>query len=141
MPAAPVTVQATGAAGIYADAHPGLTLRLGVTVDLNVFEIIKVHASGELRLNTTSVDRSPGGVLIGAKSFRLALTGQIKILEVIRFSASFLIQVGGGNVTVGSEMCIRDRPRLANLKPNRRALTSAEKATPNAYCMMPDSTG
>ena len=71
----PITVQATGAAGIYTDANPGLVLRLGVSLDVNLFEIIKINASGELRLNTTNVDRSPGGVTIGAKSFRLQLTG------------------------------------------------------------------
>ena len=76
-------------------------LRLAVSLDVNIFEIIKINASGELQLNTTNVDRSPGGVRIGAKSFLLALSGDVKILEVIKLHASFLIQVGGGPVTVG----------------------------------------
>ena len=62
----PFSLQATGGAGIYADgAHPGIVLRLAVSLDVNLFEIIKINASGELQLNTTDIDRAPGGVTIG----------------------------------------------------------------------------
>ena len=77
-------------------------LRLAVSIDVNVLEIIKISASGELRLNTTGIARNANGVTIGANSFRLSLNGSIKILEVISLSASFDLIVGGGPVTVGS---------------------------------------
>src|SRR5439155_27286388 len=39
---------------------------------------------------------------IGANSFRLSMSGEIHILEVIHLSASFDVVVGGGSVTLGS---------------------------------------
>ena len=101
----PIDVAASGFAGIYAgstEAHKGIVLRLAVSLDVNVLEIIKISASGELRLNTTNIARQANGVTIGANSFRLSLNGSIKILEVINLSASFDLIVGGGPVTVGS---------------------------------------
>jgi len=52
----PIDVAASGFAGIYNDANPGIVLRLAVSLDVNVLEIIKINASGELRLNTTNVE-------------------------------------------------------------------------------------
>ena len=101
----PIDVSASGFAGIYAgptETHKGIVLRLAVSLDVNVLEIIKIHASGELRLNTTNIDRNANGVIIGHNSFRLTLNGEIRILEVINLSASFDLIVGGGPVTVGS---------------------------------------
>ena len=98
----PIDVAASGFAGIYTDTHPGIVLRLAVSLDVNVLDIIKISASGELRLNTTDIARNANGVSIGADSFRLSLNGSIKILDVINLSASFDLIVGGGNVTVGS---------------------------------------
>ena len=47
--------------------------------------------------------RSSGGVVIGEKSFRLDLTGELQLLYVIKMNAHFFIQVGGNkNVTVGT---------------------------------------
>ena len=101
----PIDVAASGFAGIYAgatEAHKGIVLRLAVSLNVNVLDIIKINASGELRLNTTNIARNANGVTIGANSFRLSLNGSINILEVIRLSASFDLIVGGGTVTVGS---------------------------------------
>ena len=50
----PITVEATGFAGVYAD---GLVLCLAVSLDVNLLEIIKIKAGGELRLNTTQRPR------------------------------------------------------------------------------------
>ena len=62
----PFSLQATGGAGIYADgAHSGIALRLGVSLDVNLFEIVKLNATGELQLNTSDIARAPGGVSIG----------------------------------------------------------------------------
>ena len=97
----PFTVQASGGAGIYNDLNPGLVLRLGVQLDVNIFEIFKIEAGGELQLNTTHLDRTLGGVTIGQRSFRLALDGEINILDVVTVQASFFIQVGGGPTDVG----------------------------------------
>ena len=113
----PIDVAASGFAGIYAgatEAHKGIVLRLAVSIDVNVLEIIKISASGELRLNTTNIARNANGVTIGANSFRLSLNGSIKILEVINLSASFDLIVGGGPVTV------RLGRSAAQLHPRRR---------------------
>jgi len=101
----PIDVSASGFAGIYGgatEAHKGIVLQLAVSLDVNVLDIIKIHASGELRLNTTNIDRPANGVTIGHNSFRLSLNGSIRILEVINLSATFDLIVGGGNVTVGT---------------------------------------
>ena len=67
----PVTVKATGFAGIYAPnasgQNGGMVLRLAVSLDLNVLEIVKIKGSGELRLNTSNIDRDAGGVMVGAQ--------------------------------------------------------------------------
>ncbi|MEP7335688.1 MAG: hypothetical protein ABI717_07900, partial [Actinomycetota bacterium] len=101
----PIDVAASGFAGIYTGgsaANKGIVLRLAVSLNVNVLEIIKINASGELRLNTTGIARNANGVTIGARSFRLSLNGSLRILEVIKFDASFDLIVGGGEVTVGS---------------------------------------
>ena len=81
--------------------HGGIVLRLAISLDLNVIEIIKIKGSGELRLNTTDITRNAGGVNIGARSFRIQVTGELRLLEVIKMNASFTLQVGGGPVNVG----------------------------------------
>ena len=100
----PINVAAVGFAGIYGAAsepHKAIVLRLAVSIDVNVLDIIKINASGELRLNTTGIARNANGVSIGADSFRLSLSGSIRILEVIKLNASFDLVVGGGSVTLG----------------------------------------
>ncbi|HET6548786.1 MAG TPA: calcium-binding protein, partial [Solirubrobacter sp.] len=94
----PITVKATGFAGVYGgedEANPGIVLRLDVSLDASVFDIIKIEAAGEFRLNTTDVNRDAGGVTIAHNSLTVALTGKLKLLEVISLDASFLLQVGG----------------------------------------------
>jgi hypothetical protein len=54
----PLTVAARGGAAIYTDSHPGLALLLDVSIDANMFEVIKIKASGKLQLNTSSVART-----------------------------------------------------------------------------------
>ena len=65
----PIALSAYGFAGVYADSNPGLVLRLGVSIDVNIFDVFKIDADGELQLNTTGIEREG----IGANSFRLAL--------------------------------------------------------------------
>jgi hypothetical protein len=80
------------------DEIRGFVLRLAVSLDVNIFEIFKIAAAGELQINTT------GSYVMGvpAESFRLELNGQIKILEVLTFDAGITIQVGAGTFNVGS---------------------------------------
>ncbi|MDX6411752.1 MAG: large repetitive protein, partial [Gaiellaceae bacterium] len=106
----PFSVKAEGFAGIYGGQYAGVVLRLAVAIDISIADIIKIDAKGELQLNTTGISRNAtrlvNGVMtsvpIGAKSFRLSLDGDLSILDVITFKAHFLVQIGGGNVTVGS---------------------------------------
>ena len=96
----PITVRATGFAGVYAD---GLVLYLDVALDVNLLEIVKMNASGKLRLNTTAAPKTiPGGISIDV-GFRLAMTGQLKVLEVITLQATFVMQVGGTGA--GVQVC------------------------------------
>ncbi|MGZ6715887.1 MAG: hypothetical protein ACXVFG_14140, partial [Gaiellaceae bacterium] len=97
----PIDVAARGFAGIYPD---GIALALAVSFDVNVLGIVHIAASGELELNTTHTTKSANGFSIPGKSFRLALEGDISVLEVLRFHATFMMQVGGEqNVTVGRD--------------------------------------
>ena len=96
----PITVRATGFAGVYAD---GLVLYLDVALDVNLLEIVKMKASGKLRLNTTAAPKTiPGGISIDV-GFRLAMTGELKVLEVITLQATFVMQVGGTGA--GVQVC------------------------------------
>ena len=52
----PFSLRATGFAGVYYDAHPGLVLRLAISIDISIADIIKITADGELQLNT--IDRA-----------------------------------------------------------------------------------
>ena len=73
--------------------RPGLALVLDV-LDANIFEVIKINASGKLQLNTTSVARTLAGITMNGDSFLIALSGEVKFLEVLKFSASFVLEVG-----------------------------------------------
>src|SRR6185295_10481672 len=87
----PLVVDARGGAAIYND---GMALVLDVTVEANLFEVIKISASGKLELNTSHRTRTLAGVTMPASSFVLELTGQVKFLEVLKFDASFKLEVG-----------------------------------------------
>ena len=87
----PLEVSAKGGAGIYSD---GLALLLDVSIDVNMFEIIKIKAAGKLQLNTCNVSRTLAGVSINANSFTIALSGSVTFLEVLKLEASFLLAVG-----------------------------------------------
>ena len=90
----PLTVAARGGAAIYTDSNPGLALLLDVEVNANIFEVIKIKASGKLQLNTSSAARTLAGVTMNPNSFLLALLGEVKFLEVLKFQAGFLLEVG-----------------------------------------------
>jgi len=90
----PLSVEARGGAAIYMDSHPGMALVLDVQVNANILEIIKIKASGKLELNTSNTARTLAGVHMNAQSFVLALSGEVRFLEVIKFDASFLLEVG-----------------------------------------------
>src|SRR6185295_5737444 len=90
----PLSVEARGGAAIYTDTHPGMALVLDVDVQANIVEVIKIKASGKLELNTSGAVRTLAGVTMNAQSFVLALSGEVKFLEVIKFNASFLLAVG-----------------------------------------------
>ena len=95
----PITVQASGFAGIYAgaqEANKGMVLRLNVSIDVELFDgILTVQAAGEFQLNTTAIARDAGGVTVAANSLRVKLTGKLELLKVISLDAEFLLQVGG----------------------------------------------
>ena len=55
----PIDVAAKGGAGIYSDSNPGIALVLDVSLDVNIFEIIKIKASGKLQINTTGTCTGP----------------------------------------------------------------------------------
>src|SRR5437879_1898440 len=76
------------------DSHPGMALVLDVQVNADILEIIKIKASGKLELNTSNTARTLAGVHMNAQSFVLALSGEVRFLEVIKFDASFLLEVG-----------------------------------------------
>ena len=59
-----------------------------------MFEVIKIKASGKLQLNTSSVARTLAGITMQGGSFLIALTGDVKFLEVLKFNASFVLEVG-----------------------------------------------
>ena len=117
----PFTVQATGVAGIYTDAHPGLVLRLA---RLARRQRLRHHQDQRQRRAAAEHDRHRPQPRRRARSARSRsgsqLTGEIKILEVIKLNASFLIQVGGGQVTVGRGDTLRDvQPRTERLGDRR----------------------
>ncbi len=97
----PLNVSGTGFAGIYNDSSPGLALDLSVSLDFDILGgIFHISASGSLEINTTNQTRGYNNVMIPANIFRLMLSGQVDILAVLHFNASFVIQVGGGSATV-----------------------------------------
>ena len=105
----PITLEASGFAGIYTEDDPGIALRLALSLDVTIFEIFKIKASGFLEFNTrgqtdTIASTEDGrSATIAAQSFTLIMTGEVKILEVLTFDASFAILVGGmRTVDVGS---------------------------------------
>ncbi len=79
---------ANGGAGIYSD---GLVLKLAVSVDAKM-AVFEISASGTFMLNTTGTDRLD----VKANSFYLNLTGYIEILKVLKFNASFTIEIVSG---------------------------------------------
>lgn len=90
----PISVAAKGGAAIYTDSSPGLALLLDVSINANMFEVIKIKAAGKLQLNTTGVARTLSGVTMQGGSFLIALSGEVKFLEVLKFQASFVLEVG-----------------------------------------------
>ena len=62
---------------------------MDVSIDANIFEVIKIKATGKLKINTTHTVHQG----IQAKSFYLELSGSVKLLEVIKMSASFIVEV------------------------------------------------
>ncbi|MFC1820933.1 hypothetical protein ACFLZG_07625, partial [Thermodesulfobacteriota bacterium] len=101
----PFSLEVRGGAGVYYGSDPGLALLLDVSLDVNIFEIFKIQASGKLHLNTSkNTTRVLSGISLAPASFRLELHGLIKILEVLKFEAGFTIQVGAGEFEVGSAL-------------------------------------
>ncbi len=90
-----LTINASGFAGIYNDADPGLALELNTSIDATVASIINIDASGTLLLNTTGTTRTANGFTLGPNSFDLAMNGSVSLLSVLSFNASFMIVVGG----------------------------------------------
>jgi hypothetical protein len=90
----PLSIAAKGGAAIYTDSAPGLALLLDVSINANMFEVIKIKATGKLQLNTSGLARTLSGVTMQANSFRIALNGEVKFLEVLKFNAGFVLEVG-----------------------------------------------
>ena len=59
-----------------------------------MFEVIKIKAAGTLQINTSSQSRTLAGITMQANSFLIALNGEVKFLEVLKFDASFSLAVG-----------------------------------------------
>ena len=63
---------ASGFAGIYtASGHSGLVLQLDVGINFDLFDIIKIKGTGQIRLNTTPDDHTVNGITI----YHLGKTG------------------------------------------------------------------
>ena len=92
-------IAASGFAGIYNDANPGLVLELNASINATIAQVIDLDASGTLLLNTTGTTRTANGFTLGAGSFSLMLNGSVSIFKVLTFNANFEIVVGG-NQTV-----------------------------------------
>ncbi|HTD67143.1 MAG TPA: calcium-binding protein, partial [Candidatus Limnocylindria bacterium] len=90
----PLIIAARGGAAIYTDSHPGIALVLDVSVEANLVDVIKIKATGKLQFNTTDVPRMLAGVHMNEMSFKIALTGEVKFLEVLKFDASFVLDIG-----------------------------------------------
>ena len=122
----PITVQATGFAGVYTDANPGVVLLLDVSIDASIFDILKLEAAGKFRLNTTMASRQAGGVTIAARSLTVALTGKLKILEVISLDAT--LPAPGRRQRDGVQPDDRDRRLEPDVQPRaRRVGDSAQR--------------
>ncbi|MEW6155801.1 MAG: hypothetical protein AB1813_00100 [Verrucomicrobiota bacterium] len=78
----PIDVQIDGF-GIFNSS--GIVLDLAVSLETSVLDIIDIDASGRIKINTS--DQARNG--IAANSFYLALSGDLSILKVLNFSASF----------------------------------------------------
>ena len=59
-------------------------LQLDVSINFNLFDIIKITGNGQIRLNTTPDTHTANGVTMNAHSFRLHIDGQVSLLEVIK---------------------------------------------------------
>ena len=96
--------QATGFAGLYYGYEDpganGLALLLDVSIDAGIgfggFDVIKIKASGKLKINTTNQVRNG----IDPNSFYLDLTGEVKILEVIKMDATFRIEASEAGISL-----------------------------------------
>jgi hypothetical protein len=71
-----------------------------VSLDAHILaDIFHIKAGGTLMLNTTNLQRGS----IGPNLFRLSLTGEVDIVAVFQFNASFTIVVGGGTFVAPSD--------------------------------------
>ena len=93
----PFTVQAAGARRHLRRREPGLVLRLAVSLDV---EHLRDHQDQRQRRAAAEHDGRRPHARAASRSARSRSasrsTGEIKILEVIKLDASFVIQVGGG---------------------------------------------
>ncbi len=119
-------IAASGFAGIYNDANPGLVLELNASINATIAQVIDLDASGTLLLNTTGTTRTANGFTLGAGSFSLMLNGSVSIFKVLTFNANFEIVVGG-NQTGHVQRRPRQRPdRTRSRRRSARAIgTSA----------------
>ena len=98
----PLDLQASGFAGVYtASGHSGLVLQLDVSINFDLFDIIKITGNGQIRLNTTPDTHVANGVTMNAHSFRLHIDGQVSLLDVIKLTTSVDVVVGGDVPMVG----------------------------------------
>ncbi|NOS68309.1 MAG: calcium-binding protein, partial [Verrucomicrobia bacterium] len=87
-----ISVNVEGFAGIYTGTNKGMVLSVTVRLDLEIADsVFEIHAGGTLKLNTTGITRN--GI---APGFVLALNGQVKLLGVLNFNASFNLVVSAG---------------------------------------------
>ncbi|MEW6158034.1 MAG: hypothetical protein AB1813_11415, partial [Verrucomicrobiota bacterium] len=77
------------AAGVISIRSDGLVFGAQVAVDADIAGIITIVAEGELQINTTGSRVNAYGFDIPANSFLLDLHGELAILSVLKFDASF----------------------------------------------------
>ncbi|KKN36718.1 hypothetical protein LCGC14_0770810, partial [marine sediment metagenome] len=86
-----LNARAAGAAGLYYTGNrvTGIALALYVSIDANIAQIIDISASGKLTLNTTNSVQRIGSFTLEARSFTLALNGNVQFLKTIKFNTAF----------------------------------------------------
>jgi hypothetical protein len=72
-------------------SDPGIVLKLNISIDVSL-SVFDIKASGTLQINTTGTTR----LNVPGHSFLLSLSGDVSVLKVLKFNASFTVRVQNG---------------------------------------------